>query len=249
MEFREQLMRLRKSRGWSQEELGARVGVTRQTVSKWELGDTTPELEKLIALAELFDMTTDQLLGRQAQAESRTEERRRLDYEYVSSRRVRGIPLVHIHVGPGFCRARGVVAIGNVATGILSIGGFSLGVLSLGGFGLGLLAMGGWAVGLLAALGGLALGFLAVGGIAVGVFAVGGLAVGVYALGGWAAAARVAAGGYARGTIAIGDVAVGEVTFSKWSETTGEAIRQAVLQRFPHTWEPLVWLFSRVCGS
>lgn len=38
MEFREQLMRLRKSRGWSQEELGARVGVTRQTVSKWELG-------------------------------------------------------------------------------------------------------------------------------------------------------------------------------------------------------------------
>ena len=48
MEFREQLMELRKQRGWSQEQLGAKIGVTRQTVSKWETGDTTPELAKLI---------------------------------------------------------------------------------------------------------------------------------------------------------------------------------------------------------
>ena len=42
MNFAEQLMALRKQRGWSQEELGSRVGVTRQTVSKWEMGQSTP---------------------------------------------------------------------------------------------------------------------------------------------------------------------------------------------------------------
>ena len=50
MEFQEKLMYLRKERGWSQEELGDKVSVTRQTVSKWELGQTTPELAKLIEL-------------------------------------------------------------------------------------------------------------------------------------------------------------------------------------------------------
>ena len=47
MNFAEHLMALRRQRGWSQEELGGRVGVTRQTVSKWEVGQSTPELEKL----------------------------------------------------------------------------------------------------------------------------------------------------------------------------------------------------------
>ena len=57
MEFREQLMELRKQRGWSQEQLGAKIGVTRQTVSKWETGDTTPELAKLIELSSLSQLT------------------------------------------------------------------------------------------------------------------------------------------------------------------------------------------------
>ena len=63
MEFREQLMELRKQRGWSQEQLGAKIGVTRQTVSKWETGDTTPELAKLIELSSLFEISVDQLIG------------------------------------------------------------------------------------------------------------------------------------------------------------------------------------------
>ena len=63
MEFREQLMELRKQRGWSQEQLGAKIGVTRQTVSKWETGDTTPELAKLIELSSLFEISVDRLIG------------------------------------------------------------------------------------------------------------------------------------------------------------------------------------------
>ena len=54
MSFAEKLMELRKQKGWSQEELGDKLGVTRQTVSKWELGATTPEMEKLAAISDLF---------------------------------------------------------------------------------------------------------------------------------------------------------------------------------------------------
>ena len=49
MTFGENLIRLRRQQGLSQEQLGMRIGVSRQTVSKWELNDTTPEMEKLIA--------------------------------------------------------------------------------------------------------------------------------------------------------------------------------------------------------
>ena len=62
MTFAEKLAELRKQRGWSQEELGERLGVTRQTVSKWELGSTTPEMEKLAAMGELFGITLDELV-------------------------------------------------------------------------------------------------------------------------------------------------------------------------------------------
>ena len=48
MKFNEKLIELRKKEGLSQEQLGNKVNVSRQTVSKWELGETTPELEKLI---------------------------------------------------------------------------------------------------------------------------------------------------------------------------------------------------------
>ena len=43
MTFQEQLITLRKQQGLSQEQLGSKLGVTRQTVSKWELGITTPK--------------------------------------------------------------------------------------------------------------------------------------------------------------------------------------------------------------
>ena len=48
MKFNEKLIKLRKEMGLSQEELGNKLNVARQTVSKWELGETTPEMDKLI---------------------------------------------------------------------------------------------------------------------------------------------------------------------------------------------------------
>ncbi|MEE1032615.1 MAG: helix-turn-helix domain-containing protein [Ruminococcus sp.] len=70
MEFSNRLYELRKQKGLSQEELAGRIHVSRQTVSKWELGDSTPDLEKLVALGDLFEISLDEMvLGKKAESE------------------------------------------------------------------------------------------------------------------------------------------------------------------------------------
>ena len=63
MTLSEKIAYCRKKAGLSQEELAAQVGVSRQAVSKWELGDAVPEVGKLLALAKAFGVTTDWLLS------------------------------------------------------------------------------------------------------------------------------------------------------------------------------------------
>lgn len=58
----EKIMKLRKESALSQEELGEKLNVTRQTVSKWELGETTPEINKLTEMAKIFNVSLDELL-------------------------------------------------------------------------------------------------------------------------------------------------------------------------------------------
>ena len=62
MELGNRLYELRKQKGLSQEELANRLDVIRQTVSKWELGDSTPDLHKLVLLGELFEISLDELV-------------------------------------------------------------------------------------------------------------------------------------------------------------------------------------------
>lgn len=59
----EQIKAARKAKGVSQEELAVRLGVVRQTVSKWENGMSVPDADVLIKIAELLDVTVSQLLG------------------------------------------------------------------------------------------------------------------------------------------------------------------------------------------
>ena len=61
--FGERLAALRKERGLSQEDLAEKLQLTRQTISKWETGASTPDLELLVQLAEVFDVSVDSLLG------------------------------------------------------------------------------------------------------------------------------------------------------------------------------------------
>ena len=103
-----------------------------------------------------------------------------------------GLPLVSIAVGPDFEKgerrghAKGIIAIGDIATGVLAIGGVAFGGMAIGGCAIGLIALGGCALSILLAVGGLALGTVALGGCAIGLVAVGGMAIGYYAFGGGA---------------------------------------------------------------
>ena len=62
MKFNEKLLKLRKEKGLSQEELGMEMQVSRQTVSKWEAGQSYPDFARLVMLSDFFDMTLDELV-------------------------------------------------------------------------------------------------------------------------------------------------------------------------------------------
>ena len=62
MNIADRILRLRKVKGISQEELADQVGVSRQAVSKWESQQSVPELEKAIIMSEYFGVTTDYIL-------------------------------------------------------------------------------------------------------------------------------------------------------------------------------------------
>ncbi|MCL2217238.1 MAG: helix-turn-helix domain-containing protein [Defluviitaleaceae bacterium] len=62
MTLGERIQILRKQRGMSQEQLAAKILVTRQAVSKWELGESLPDVNNIVQISELFNVTTDFLL-------------------------------------------------------------------------------------------------------------------------------------------------------------------------------------------
>ena len=113
----------------------------------------------------------------------------RVPIRYKSTATFLEMPVICIAVGPDASKnetrghARGVIALGDIATGVIALGGVARGLIALGGLAIGGIALGGAGIGLLA-LGGLAIGYFAFGGGAIGYAAVGGLAVGYYAAGG-----------------------------------------------------------------
>ena len=62
MNISDRIQSLRKAKGITQEQLADAVGVSRQAVSKWEAEQSVPDLERVVAMAEYFDVTTDYLL-------------------------------------------------------------------------------------------------------------------------------------------------------------------------------------------
>lgn len=70
MSFGERLQNLRKQKGHSQEMLAAKLNVSRQSVSKWENDDTYPEVDKMISLSQLFDVTLDYLVKENSEEET-----------------------------------------------------------------------------------------------------------------------------------------------------------------------------------
>ena len=228
--FQERLYLLRKQAGLSQEGLADIIGVSRQAVQKWETGAASPDLSNLAALCDYFEVTMDYLVRGEDMPKAPAHIPFRADYEYTSKRTFMGLPLVHIHLGYGLRRAKGIIAIGNIATGVVAIGGMSAGIFSLGGLSLGIFALGGVSLGALVAFGGVAFSLLlSLGGIACSLGnALGGLAIaGRNAFGGLAVSEQVAIGGRAIGGLALSQ----EELTSMGSE---EAVRQ-ILAAYPNT--------------
>ena len=62
MNLSKKIYELRKAHGMSQEQLAEKLNVSRQSISKWESGESSPEIERLIELSDVFDVSTDYLL-------------------------------------------------------------------------------------------------------------------------------------------------------------------------------------------
>ena len=69
----DKIMTLRKKAGWSQEELAARLNVSRQSVSKWEGAQSIPDMDKVVQMSRLFGVTTDFLLKDEQEIEEHTQ--------------------------------------------------------------------------------------------------------------------------------------------------------------------------------
>ena len=69
----DKIIKMRKKNGWSQEELAERMKVSRQAVSKWESAQSIPDLEKILQLSALFEVTTDYLLKDELEDEEFTD--------------------------------------------------------------------------------------------------------------------------------------------------------------------------------
>jgi hypothetical protein len=120
-------------------------------------------------------------------------------FEYKSKAALFGLPLLHITQGTdpvtGKCRrAKGIIAIGEVAKGVIAIGGAAYGLIAFGGIGCGVVAISGLGLGVFTFSGlGVALLF-AFSGLALAPYAFGGLAVGYVAGGGYGIGTHVAGG-------------------------------------------------------
>ncbi|MFQ9556177.1 MAG: helix-turn-helix domain-containing protein [Oscillospiraceae bacterium] len=67
----DKIVTLRKRAGWSQEELAAQLGVSRQSVSKWEGAQSVPDMQKVVQMSRLFGVTTDYLLKKSSASRNR----------------------------------------------------------------------------------------------------------------------------------------------------------------------------------
>lgn len=81
MNIGEKIFELRKEKNLSQEEVAEKLNVTRQTVSKWETNQSTPDLDKIMPLCELFGISTEELLAGKSETTSEKETEKNVEEE------------------------------------------------------------------------------------------------------------------------------------------------------------------------
>ncbi len=258
MNLAEKLQLLRNNNRLSQEELAEKLGISRQAISKWESGgQSTPDLKKLIVIAELYNVTIDSLVkdsdefhilqsnGTNNGEEQKVDDKKTqvvininrggysMEYEYKSKKTLFGLPLVHINIGRGFKKAKGIISIGNISYGIISLGVISFGILSCGLVSIGLITLAILSIGLLLSIGVMSAGIFSIGAISIGIFSLGGaVSIGKYAFGAVAIASDIAIGDYAKANIAIGNKVKGINTLSLDASVVD--IKNLIKQEYPN---------------
>lgn len=87
MKFHEKLYALRKAAGMTQNDLAEKLNVSRQAVSRWEMGTAMPDVENLIVISDLFGVTLDELLKDRTEPSAAVPEKAELHYwDYVPSK-------------------------------------------------------------------------------------------------------------------------------------------------------------------
>ena len=77
------LVTLRKSFGYSQEDLAAKLGVSRQAVSKWERAESSPDTDNLIALAGLYNMTVDDIINDEIEVQHKAHVDKKISKDFL----------------------------------------------------------------------------------------------------------------------------------------------------------------------
>lgn len=196
MTIGERLTRERKKLGLTQEELGSKLDISRQAISKWESDLSLPDTANLIKLSTLFSCSVDYiLLGKEESKETEAQPDDKPLFplnkkikEKHSEKTLMGLPLWSIGVkSKGFFslgfKSEGVFSLGFASKGVFSLGCFSfggvsigmasLGALSLGSFSLGIFSLGAISVALVASLGAISIAPLSLGSLSIGEVSVG----------------------------------------------------------------------------
>lgn len=119
MELGNLILKYRKQNNLSQEVLAKEIGVTRQTISKWELNETTPDLKQAIKLAELFKISVDELVNENKMENMQNEEKRKskhkkivfICYLILLLLIIEGVAITFYHFGYNLTIARGSFAV------------------------------------------------------------------------------------------------------------------------------------------
>lgn len=91
MSIGEKLLELRKEKHLSQEEVANRLNVSRQTISKWETDQSTPDFDKIVPLCKLYEITADELLGEAKGKEREVNTIEESEKESNRSKKAKGI--------------------------------------------------------------------------------------------------------------------------------------------------------------
>ncbi|MCI6738780.1 MAG: helix-turn-helix domain-containing protein [Intestinibacter sp.] len=246
----EQLVKLRKENNMSQEKLAELLGVSRQTIYKWENNKVYPDMINLVAISEIFDVSIDELIKGEQRSNQTVNQvaNKKTSYEYKSEKYIGNLPLIHINLGIKNCKARGIIAIGNVSIGLISIGLVSAGLFSLGALSLGFFAIGLLSLAIIAS-GFCGIGVISASVIAIGIYSLGVISIGLFSIGGLAFSKYLSVGYYAKGSVAIGVGAKGATTlvkdtFNELLNISKTDIHTLFLSKYRDFNEGLLWWFD-----